>query len=440
MNFGHPILPMSFSFLIYCSSVNANEHESVQPSQRPTMQQIMASSMPSYKANNGVIEECLGRLVWTADKTIAWPVRYDRDQSSTFNHGFSEHVFSRGDEIRFGNTLIKVNVLDVGVKEAVLASLPENSLSDLNRQLASMEAELQKTEKRKDGDIRERNRYEVAKRGIKSTIKTINEITQKYKPYEPGLPESYGYWTTSAEPSGNGDQYSTFKAYLFTPKYLYTFQSREKIGPKFSSENHRKQFSSLLASFRTRRMNEIPTELGVCIPFGFLPDDGRTVTDIKQSVRWTDTPGVLYTIHTGNVHPRQLKSTVMAALAASQVGRFGSNEEAQVKQYVDQRIGPRQVSIGGLIGEQGGVALKVTQSGAAPYEAYSVFTGYAGWLGTDVLPFILVDMQSFTLEQAPELKVNPPPFKQSMDRLEGMLKNMRLRPTSPPMPELVGGR
>ncbi|KQQ39233.1 hypothetical protein ASF61_22250 [Duganella sp. Leaf126] len=187
-------------------------------------------------------------------------------------------------------------------------------------------------------------------------------------------------------------------------------------------------------------MNEIPTELGVCIPFGFLPDDGRTVTDIKQSIRWKDAPGVLYTIHTGNVQPRQLKSTVITALASSQVGRFGTDEEAEVKKHVDQRIGPRQAKIGGLVGEQGGVALKVTQPGSKPYEAYSVFTGYSGWLGSAVLPFILVDMQSFTMEQAPELKANPPPFRQSMERLEGVLKYMRLRPTNPPMPELVSGK
>lgn len=417
--------------------VSADVDRSVQSSRRPTMAQMRASSMPSYKAEPGVVEECLGRLVWEADRTLSWSIR--RNQYSEFTHSFSKNVFSRGDEIKFGNTRISVHTVEPGVRQNIIDSLPENSLASLKKKLARVEADVKKTEERKNGDARERNQYEIALTAVESTKKTIAEIAEKYKPFKPGLTDSYGYRTEEDEPSGGGERYSTYRAYLFIANYLYTFESRETLTAKMSTENHGKQFLALLASFRTRRMNEIPTELGVCIPFGFLPDDGRTVTDIKQSVRWEDAPGVLYTIHTGTVQPRQLKSTLITAVANSQIGRFGSNEEAEVKQHVDQRIGPRQVPMGGLLGEQGGVALKVTQPGVKPYEAYSVFTGYAGWLGTDVLPFILIDMQTFTMEQAPELKVNPPPFKQSMQRLESMLKNMRLRSTKPPMPELAGG-
>lgn len=54
-----------------------------------------------------------------------------------------------------------------------------------------------------------------------------------------------------------------------------------------------------------------------------------------------------------------------------------------------------------------------------------------------VLPFILVEMSSRTMEQAPELKTNPPPFKQSMDRLQMLLKSTPLRPTMPSMPDMA---
>jgi hypothetical protein len=46
-------------------------------------------------------------------------------------------------------------------------------------------------------------------------------------------------------------------------------------------------------------------------------------------------------------------------------------------------------------------------------------------------------MHTYTKEQAPELKQNPPPFQHSMDRLDLMLKSMRLRPTNPPMPDFA---
>jgi hypothetical protein len=78
----------------------------------------------------------------------------------------------------------------------------------------------------------------------------------------------------------------------------------------------------------------------------------------------------------------------------------------------------------------------VSKPAATPYEAYSAFTGMRdGWAA--MCCHLLIDMQTFTLAQAPELKVNAPSFKQSMQRPDGMLKNMRLRSTKPAMPELV---
>ena len=418
----------------------AGEKDPSQPSKRPSFDQMKASSMFSYKPDPSVSQECLGRVIWTSDKSIEWPVYYDLDQLKSFNHYFSEKVFSRGDTIRFGNTDVAVKKIKNGAKEKIIKFLPYNQIKSFKERLEQAEKQERVAFKNKDGDVRQRQIYYLATSRVERFKKSIEEISGKYTPYDSGIAESYGYRFTEEEPSRNGDRYSILKNYLFIGDYVYNFESRETIKPDMSEEKHREKFSALLKSFRPRRMNEIPTELGVCIPFGFFPDDGRTITDIKQSFRWKDAPGVLYTIHTGNVQARQLKSTVLNAVASSQLGRFGTDEEAEVKKHVDQRIGPRQVKIGGLTGEQGGVALKITAPGAKPYEAYSVYSGYAGWLGTDVLPFIIVDMQSFTIDQAPELKENPPPFKQSMQRLEDVLKNMRIRTTIPLMPELSGNK
>ena len=418
----------------------AGEKDPSQPSKRPSFDQMKASSMFSYKPDPSVSQECLGRIIWISDKSIEWPVNYDINQLDSFDNFFSQNVFSRGDAIRFGNTNVSVKKIKEGAREEIISFLPDNRIKSFKKRLEQAEQQERAASKNKDGDVRQRHIYALANSRIESFKKSIEEIAGKYSPYDSGIAESYGYGFTEDSSSRNGDRYSILTTYLFIGEYLYNFESRERIKPNMSVEKHREKFSALLKSFRPRRMNEIPTELGVCIPFGFFPDDGRTITDIKQSFRWKDAPGVLYTIHTGNVQARQLKSTVLNAVASSQLGRFGTDEEAEVKKHVDQRIGPRQVKIGGLTGEQGGVALKITAPGAKPYEAYSVYSGYAGWLGTDVLPFIIVDMQSFTIDQAPELKENPPPFKQSKQRLDDMLKYMRVRQTNPLMPELAGQR
>lgn len=252
------------------------------------------------------------------------------------------------------------------------------------------------------------------------------------------MPDSNGYWKTTIEANNESSRYSIYRAYLKRDGYIYVFESHHKMDKASDKETHRQKFVGLLKKFRVRKPNEIPTELGVCIPHGFIPDDGKGLSEFKQSLRWPDAPGVLYTIETGNVHPRRMKSTGTMAATKAAIGTPGSGgEEDDVKDFVTQRIGPRSYKIGGLTGEQGGVVLTVKQPGKDPYEAYSLFTGYSGWLGTAVLPYITVDMHTYTKEQAPELKQNPPPFKQSMERLDLLLKSMRLRPTNPPMPDFA---
>lgn len=407
-----------------------------QASRAPTRAQLLAATMPSYKPAAGTRQECLGRLVWDVEGSIAWPGKFNRNAATPFDHIFSDNVFDAGDEIHFGNTSIAVTALDARVRDDVLGSLPGNRLAAMSKELVEAEASFGKMKSLQKGNVRERNRYEIAETRIDSIRKTLQRLKQDYQPFSPGLADSMGYAAIEAAASNDNDRYSIYTAYLFRKDVVYTFESREKITPALTVEKHRQQFVALLAGFRPRQPYEIPREPGVCIPRGFLPDDGRTVTDIKQSLRWADAPGVLYSIQTGTVRENQLKSTLLTAASRAAVGTLGTADEEQVRQLVDQRIGPRQARIGDLVGEQGGVALKIAAPDRQPYETYSVFTGYAGWLGADALPFILVDMRSHTRSQAPELPADPPPFRRSMDRLDGLLKTLRLRPTAPALPEL----
>ncbi len=68
----------------------------------------------------------------------------------------------------------------------------------------------------------------------------------------------------------------------------------------------------------------------------------------------------------------------------------------------------------------------VYTAGGTP--GYSVYAGARGWDHSQVLPFISLNMRSFDRETAPEdLKVNPPPFEQSMKRFETTLDSIRTR-------------
>ena len=59
--------------LILALIAKAEVLDADQPSRRPTITQMRASIMPTYKADSGVVEECLGRLVWSAEKKLSGP-------------------------------------------------------------------------------------------------------------------------------------------------------------------------------------------------------------------------------------------------------------------------------------------------------------------------------------------------------------------------------
>ena len=405
-------------------------------SRAPNARDLMESTAPGYSTPAGLVSECLGRLVFDVKPEIEWPTWYDGDFGFDFSKSFSRNVFNPGDEIKIGNVKIAViGPLTDTISSSLSAALPKNDLRDQLARLKKDELAFSENSKKKTGDRKALYAQSKLEDSIQETKNYIKEIQEKYQPFEPGLPDSDGYWYSKTEP-GN-EIYSVFRTNLKRGKYIYVFESTELLSKKLDKEAHRRNFLKFLASFRTRTKHEIPHELGICIPAGFIRDDGKSNIDIKQSLRWNDAPGVLYSIHTGNVEPGRFKSPAVEAAASAAIGMLGSMEEERVKPFVTKRIGPHASRIGALTAQQGGVALTVKGKTGTPYEAYSVFTGYSGWLGSVVLPYILIEMSTRTLDQAPELKKNPPPFQQSMDRLEILLKSTRLRATAPTMPELA---
>jgi hypothetical protein len=259
----------------------------------------------------------------------------------------------------------------------------------------------------------------------------------KYDQFVLPFRDSRAFWRGE---DSNGDgilTHSLYRAYLFRSEYTYIFESEVELTDEMTKERHKQQFLDIVGRFRPRKSGEIPTGLGVCIPHGFIADDGKMITDIKQSLRWPDAPGVIYSIQTGNVTERNTKSATIRAIGTAAAAKVALAGDGGEKAVLTHQVGPVLTKIGGLRASQGGFALRISNPGREPFEVYNVFTGYSGLGGSAVLPFILIEMSTRTMEQAPELKTNPPPFKQSMDRLETLLKSTRLRPTNPLMPDMA---
>jgi hypothetical protein len=415
----------------YAEGQALQERASSPPDSR-TLQQALA---PGYVTPVGFERECFGRLAFDTPRPVEWATQYS-GAGSIFNGAFSKQVFDQGDNISVGNTKIAVlGPLSADMIDKVLGTTPNARMRRLEDLIKSGRKFIEEASSKNASDIRQYD-LDFMTRGVAGNERTLEELRTKYRDFD--VPAGWTGYSTTRDDSGNPSiKYSVYGAYLRAGNFVYVFESLEEISAAMTRELHGRMMIEFLQKFRTRKAGEVPSDIGICIPYGFIPDDGTLVSDLKQSVRWPDAPGVLYTIHTGNVKARQLKVPQLLAASRAAVGLMGTADEEQIKPFVTKRIGPHPYKIGGLTGEQGGVALRVNEKGKTPYESYSIFTGYSGWLGSEVLPFILVDMRSHTPEQAPELKQNPPPFKQSMERLEVLLKSMRLRQTSPSMRELA---
>lgn len=402
------------------------------PSRLPTSAEIIEITAPRFKPSVSVKSECLGRLVFEVGKEIQWPVYYRPDYpANLFNRSFGKQVAAPGDIMRFGSTNIAVIGSVEGVKkEEIFESTPAALEAHLLDRIASTRSYIAELKEKKASV------HEVAEeeRWIQGWQKTIKEDREVFEGYDPGVPASQGYWRSIIEGNDETNRYSVLRAYLTRGEHIYIFESAVRMKTPSDKEKHKRNFSHMLTTFRTRAPNEIPSEPGVCFPFGFIPDDGRTVVEFKQSLRFTDAPAVLYTIETGTVHPRRLKTTVFMAAAHSSMNPPPADEESDVKAVVTQRIGPHSISMGGVKAMQGGVVMKA-EAGGKKYDVYNVYSGYSGWLGTAVLPYMLVEMHSVNMQRATELKEFPPPFAQSKERLDVILKSMRWRPTNPAMSE-----
>jgi hypothetical protein len=51
-----------------------------------------------------------------------------------------------------------------------------------------------------------------------------------------------------------------------------------------------------MARFQPRKLYEVPKGPGFCFPYGFIADDGKTAYSIKNSLRFIQTPNVIFTL------------------------------------------------------------------------------------------------------------------------------------------------
>jgi hypothetical protein len=441
MNYCFQVLLLTM--LLGCGQSNGREsangpvESDEQPSRKPTAEEMLRAAGAGYESPPGELRECLGRLIFDVARPVQWSTLVSRNSFSLFTSVFSENIYDRYDAINVhGVRIAVIGPVTDSIKEDIRDDTPWGNIERHEGFIRSKLKYIDVLRREKKGGANAKWEIENLESAIRGYEKVIRETQAGYERVPLPFPQSEAYWT-SKEGTGGSPSSSIYRANLTRGDYIYVFESTVKLADKTTKASHAQEFIETVGRFRPRAANEIPTELGLCIPYGFFADDGKMISDIKQSMRWEDAPGVLYTIQTGNSTPKNTKLAYVDAMGTAMAAKYAVAGDEETKPVLTHQIGPKLTKIGGLPASQGGFALKITRSGQLPFEVYDVFTGYSGWWGTNVLPFVLIRMRTRTAEQAPELKQNPPAFKHSMDRLDTLLKSTHLRPTTPLMPDFA---
>lgn len=429
---------------------------------KPDAEYLRKTGAPGYARPTGSHSECLGRLVFDAPAPVQWPEFLSGTHSDPPYYGIPKlsHSFRNA----WGGARIKIGEIEVGVhKIGVDASRRYGDPLTLEGQVAWEEPQILTREQLlaaiKWQEDRIQEHWERMKteppEERKSTRNWIKHSQSELEEEHALLAESKGWgripsgipgavvlWRGSKSrdwrellPETLTPREQTFTAYIERNGYLYAFRTTQRKEPAAL----RKEFLDFLSRWRPRAEGEIPAGIGLCIPHGFIADDGATPYRIEMALRHPDAPGVLYKIMTATVDPRLgPETTVLTATARALAGSVSGHEKELADRYVQKKVGPRIARIGGLTAQQGGFAAQKPDTAGQPVNIYSVYTGYGGWQDTHALPSVIVELDTVTRAEAPELPSDPPPFEQSMERLEALLAGMRLRPTEPPMPELRG--
>ena len=242
-------------------------------------------------------QECLGRLTFTAPEDMQWAV-YRADHTPLITegggHGFTRKVFSSGDAASYdydGLTIRVSDIVDRDTFDGAALSLKEKITRSQERLKKGLNLDIFR--------LKELPGLGYGQKEILALENEIKKIEQKIPithvhDYDLGIPDAYFL----------GGHIAPDEALLWRNNRVYSF-SFSQAGP-----DSVERIKALLARFQPRNLYEVPKGPGFCFPYGFIADDGRTAYSIKNSLRFTRTPNVLFTLIAASANdPWQTKPT-----------------------------------------------------------------------------------------------------------------------------------
>lgn len=400
---------------------------------RETVARIRDNPLPALPS--GWQPDCLGRLSFALPKGSEWALEKPSWRSEESEAAFPDGVKGEGGaRLAWEYNEILVSQLLTDADLVAYREYNKRNISDQSENIIVGQRMLNAAQKELSED--------QAATGKTSPylLDKVNEVKL--------LIEQNGYWRRLESVLGlkhEPDAYATDNGQglivirLLRNGRLYTIIRGHKQLRDGNPERAKllADLKDFVSRFRVRAPGEVPTEPGVCIPYGFIADDGKGDYETNATVRFPGHPGVTYSLDTGLKHDSGVDGTLSLPMPApvKVYAYLGSAKEVAGGHNV-QPITPRGTNIGPYEADWGGFSINAAKKGEPELRTYQIFVGEDGYTddaghGWQIWPLIHITMDSKLPQQVPGLTQNPPPLEESKAMLFRWLPTFRLRPTQP---------
>ena len=228
------------------------------------------------------LQECLGRMRFQSPEKFEWATfAIERsNMKSAGGHVFSKNVHAVSDFVSYNYDDLTIRVSDITTRENFdrerNAIIHETELYKKN-----LEEDLKTNERLLETIKRMKYSADIVKNHENEITKLEDQIRQtKTYEHDLGIPDSHVL----------GSKETPYEFLLWRNNRVFYFNMNKP------AENSAQRIKDLAARFEARDLYQVPEGPGVCMPYGFIHDDGKTGFSVKNSLRFTSTPNVIMSL------------------------------------------------------------------------------------------------------------------------------------------------
>ncbi|WPN32698.1 hypothetical protein QMK54_13515 [Pseudomonas sp. P5_109] len=231
---------------------------------------------------NPSFNECLGRINFESTDRFEWATfRIEHSKiNSPGGHAFSKNIYAVSDYVSYDYDELTIRISDITTREKF--DRARNAILYQSEAYKDHLRDRLRTNERLLQSIKRMNYSADIIKNQENEIKTLEEDIKKTKTYEHQLDIPDAHILGSKE--------TPYEFLLWRNNRVFYFHMNKP------AENAAQRIKDLAARFEARDLYQVPSGPGVCMPYGFIHDDGKTGFSVKNSLRFTSTPNVIMSL------------------------------------------------------------------------------------------------------------------------------------------------